>query len=189
MSTSSRGEHAVEFIQSEPQEAAAWYWIKWETVLGVWITGQYLKLSTPHERGLGVKEDPYLENDDRLRVLKPQTIQQILEEGTSGEERQEGGSQLMPIIPESVSGQSDNEPIGDKDIDDELSALTQTMATITETTMAGIVGDNPMSPPPRVAEEAEAIQQEGCFLGTSTMLKDVEYAGRQNYFPVDKGKG
>ena len=175
---------------SEPQGAAAWYWIKWETALGAWVTGQYLKLSASHKRGLGVKEDPYLENDDRLRMLKPQTIQQILEEGTSGEECQEGGSQLTPVIPESVSRQSDNEPIRDKDVDDELSTLTQTMATITETmTMAGIVGDNPMSPPPRVADEVQAIQQEGRFFGTSTMLKDVEYPRRRNYFPVDKGKG
>ena len=149
MPTSSEGEHTVEFIQSEPQGTAAWYWIKWETTLGSRVTGQYLKLSAPHERGLGVKGDPYLENNNRLRMLKSQTIQQILEEGTSSEERQEGGSQLTPVIPESVSRQSDNEPIGDKDVDDELSTLTQTMATITETTtMTGVVGDNPMSPPP-----------------------------------------
>ena len=155
----------------------------------MWVTRQYLKLSAPHGRGLGVKEDPYLENDDRLWMLKPQTIQQILEEGTSGEKCQEGGLQLTPVISESINGQSDNESIGDKDVDNELFALTQTMATITETaTMTGVIGDNPMSPLPRVAKEAQAIQQEGRFLGTSTMLKDVEYAGQWNYFPVDKGK-
>ena len=127
-------------------------------------------IEKPELLGLGTKSKPALQEEDRKRIEKVPAIDETSDGHEAGPSRQ-------TIVQEDTEDTED-QPIGDAKIDDDLSTLIGAKMTTTETTTATMTQqtlealirgggpvqeDNLMRPSAAIADEVRNLQGQNCM--------------------------
>ena len=147
-----------------------WYWIGWNKSARQFYTNHTNYIEKPELLGLGTKSKPTLQEKDRKRIEKVPAI----DETSDGHE---AGPSRRTIVQEDTEDTED-QPIGDAKIDDDLSTLIGTKMTTTETTTATMTQqtlealirgggpvqeDNPMRLLAAIADEVRNLQGQNLY--------------------------
>ena len=156
--------HYVEFIND------TWYWIGWNKSARQFYTNQTNHIEKPELLGLGTKSKPALQEEDRKRIEKVPAIDETSDGHEAGPSRQ-------TIVQEDTEDTED-QPIGDAQLDDDLSTLIGAKMTTTETATATMTHqtlealirgggpvqeDNPMRPSAAIADEVRNLQGQNLY--------------------------
>ena len=154
----------VEYINDD------WYWTGWNGSARQFHTNISKKIAKPELLGLGTKAKPILKEEDRRRIEGVPAI----EETNDG---YEAGPSRRTIVQEDTEDVED-QPIGDAQLDDDLSTLIGAKMTTTETTTATMTQqtvealmrgggpvqeDNPMRPSAAIADEVRNLQGQNLY--------------------------
>ena len=145
-----------------------WYWIGWNKSARQFYMNQTNHIEKPELLGLETKLTPILQEEDHKRIEKVPMI----DETSDGHK---AGPSHRPIVQEDTEDTED-QPIGDAKIDDDLSTLIGAQMTTTETaTMTqhtveallrggGLVQeDNPMRPSATIADFIRNLQGQNLY--------------------------
>ena len=147
-----------------------WYWTGWYESSGQFHTNISKKIEKPELLGLGTKAKPILQEEDRRRIEKVPAVEET-------SDRHETGPSRRTIVQEDTEDAED-QPIGDAQLDDDLSTLIGAKMTTTETTTATMTQqmvealmrgggpaqeDNPMRPSAAIADEIRNLQGQNLY--------------------------
>ena len=149
-----------------------WYWIGWNKSARQFYTNQTNRIDKPELLGLGTKSKPALQEEDRKRIEKVPTIDETSDGHKAGPSRRT----IVQEEPEDEG--AEDQPIGDTQLDDDLSTLIGAKMTTTETTTATMTQqtlealirgggpvqeDNPMRPSAAIADEVRNLQGQNLY--------------------------
>ena len=147
-----------------------WYWIGWYGSARQFHTNISKRIEKPKLLGLGTKAKPILQEEDRRRIEGVPAV----EETSDGHE---AGPSRCTIVQEDTEDAEDH-PIGDAQLDDDLSTLIGAKMTTTETATAMMTQqmvealmrgggpaqeDNPMRPSAAIADEVRNLQGQNLY--------------------------